>query len=663
MEKQLVEIVKKLENNVIYVSELAEDLKTYQKAVNFYYDLIKKGFEEEAYRKAKVNIKFFKEEGAFIHQMEFRHFITNLMFWEPLVALDRYQDINESHIVDCSKISSDLIKDYIDEKFILPYRTMFGHRKLNKTIHDMIYNLSRISTDFNIILGLTMNVETFMDVAKRNPRFNEIIRTTLDENMQPNEIESTLDALMHEQVSILKEEDNLLKPILLSKTGIKEKQLSEFALNGGLKPDLDGKTMPIPINSNFIVGGLKNSIHYYVDSIGGRKATIMNATVMGSSGHFSRMVMMLSTTVMMDGSLEDCRTVHPIRMHIKSKQHLKRLKGRNYRRLTSRVYSELKASDTHLIGEEILLRSPITCAGKHGICKKCYGALYYTNKDVYSIGGYSGSKITEPLGQAVLSTKHLLTTRSEKVEFTEGFDLFFEVGANEILFNPSPEVDISQYTLRIIKENIHEIVEFDDSEFNSFIKTFAIYDKVSDSNINIEEANMSDMFIAPELKDLIKKYTKSAKNSDYYEIPLDEFSGDERIFVVQIENNELTRPLYDMMHLLNREGNHGCDTVDKMAQGMLDLLIESKINSDSIHGEILVKPLIRDAHDILKYPDFKTYDSIKNYQILTVSKALENHPAVLVSLSFQNLERQLSNPATFRKTSSSFIDAFYRNKP
>ncbi len=74
---------------------------------------------------------------------------------------------------------------------------------------------------------------------------------------------------MGEQIKILLNDPgrNLLQPILKSGAGIKSKQLAEFSINGGFKPDLDGNTIPIPINSNFVVGGLSNVTNYYIDSL------------------------------------------------------------------------------------------------------------------------------------------------------------------------------------------------------------------------------------------------------------------------------------------------------------------------------------------------------------------------------------------------------------
>ena len=267
MENNIKEIIDLLSKRVFIISDIMESRETFNENLENIYDYLKQGFEIKELRTCPTYFRF--KETTEIHALQLRHFLTNLMFWEPLMRLDVSDKLDETYIIDCTKMSTKLIKNYIDNKIVIPYKRIVNNKKMNKVIHDMIYNLSRISTDFNIILGMSINIETFIDVAKRNPRFNEIIRTQLDENMQPTEIEEYLDKLMHEQIEILKndEKDNLLKPILKAGAGIKSKQLAEFSISGGLKPNLSGTTIPIPINTNYVVGGLRNISNYYIDSL------------------------------------------------------------------------------------------------------------------------------------------------------------------------------------------------------------------------------------------------------------------------------------------------------------------------------------------------------------------------------------------------------------
>lgn len=381
--------------------------------------------------------------------------------------------------------------------------------------------------------------------------------------------------------------------------------------------------------------------------------------------HFARKNMLLVSDIRLRDDDKICNSVHPIRMEIKTSEHLKRLVGRYYRTAGQHVYKVLDGTEKHLIGKEIFIKSPITCASKHGICKGCYGdVLYHTNRNGVGVGAFAGAIITNPVSQSVLSAKHLLTTTSEKMEFPDEFYKFFTLSANEIMLNvDNDDIELSDYSLVIIADNIVSINELDEGEINEFVTIFHIKNNKTGEYIEIFEKSNKDLYLTPEL---IKCMGINKKNKKVYEINLMELPDDIRLFLMEVENNELTRPLYNIMALLDTKDKRrdmGIETVDDIAQKMLDLLIESKINVMSVHGEVMIHPLIRSIEDILERPNFKRYDAIEDTQILTVSAALEKHPSVLIGLSFQYLGRQLLNPLTFKKKGKSFLDPFFKEQP
>jgi hypothetical protein len=654
------DIIQKLTNRILIVEKYTDTIKEFKAMIETHYDYLKQGFEYTELRSCPVHFKFFDTDEDVIHSLQLRHFVINAMLWEMMVRMGTYDRIDATYIIDATKVSSRTIKAYIDNQIIIPFRSEIGNRKLNTTIASSLDQLARIPTDFNIILGLSINMEVFIDMANKNQRFDEILHTKIDENMQPHEVEDYLKELTNEQFNILGTEENLLRPIIRAETGIKKEQYKEFAVNSGMTPDLDGITVPIPINANFIVGGLSNVTNYYLDSTKGRKSAIMNKTQMGRSGYFSRMTMLLSSDVKLSKTVHDCGTLHPIQITIKSAEHLRRLKGRNYRLPAGRTYMNIRGDEKYLIGHDILLRTPITCASKD-ICKTCYGNLYHTNKDLESVGGFAGTEITNPLSQRILSSKHLLTTQSVPIEFNDAFYDFFTLSANEIQMNSTnDDIDISKYSLILIKDNVQHIDAFDDVEFNSYIELLHIKDNRTGEITEFQELSGKELYITTILNELMKK---DRGNKEYYEIDMSKIPDDEGIFAVEISNNELTKPLYSIMDLMNKATHENCSTVDEMAQRMLDLLIESGIPSDSIHGEVIIRPLIRSADKVLERPNFRKYGDSAEYQIMTISSALRRHPSVLISMSFQDLNRQLINPLTFKKVEPSFIDHFFRDRP
>lgn len=388
MRQEVQDIISSYDNLCYIMENEMSDRKKYKKfIINIFYQL-REGFEIKELRECPVHFRF-KEDG-YIYTLQLRHFLTNIIFWEPLIALDSVDHLDETFIIDPKKISAGYIKSYIDQKIIIPFRNKISNKKLNMIIHDLIFNLSRISTDFNPILGMSISIESFIDVANKNERFNEILHTKVDPSWQPNEIEEYLHNLMREEIEILKKEENDLKPMLNAGAGIKDKQLFEFSGNIGLKPNISGETIPIPINSNLVVGGLNTVSGYFIDSLGGRKSLIMNKSKMGESGAFARRVLLLVSDVHLRKDKKHCRSITPISIEVKTKKHMERLIGRMYKLPHERNYKVLTENDTNVIGKKILIKSPITCSSKKGICECCYGPINYHTNYGLGIGSFAG---------------------------------------------------------------------------------------------------------------------------------------------------------------------------------------------------------------------------------------------------------------------------------
>lgn len=651
-------IIQSLASNVVVIDSKMTSKKDYAEYIESIFQHLRDGFEEKRLREAPVYYRLHKDSPVLT--MQLRHFLTNLMFWEPFVGLGIVDLLDEKHIVDTSKLSSDYIKDYIDTFYITPFSDLVSNKKLNVILADMIYDLSRISNEFSILLGLTVNIETFIDVANKSPRFDEIIHTKVDESLQPSEVEDQLNALTKEEMQILLDVPNPLTPILKVGSGIKSKQLAEMTINGGFKPDISGNTMPVPINTNLLVGGLSSVPSYYIDATAGRKALINNKDKMGSSGYFTRKVIMSVCDIYLREDEDTCTSINPIEYEIKSIKHLKRLIGRYYRRPYQRTYRLLKGDETDLIGTRIMVKSPITCTSHSGICKACYGPrLYHTNKGI-CVGSYAGTRISNPVGQRILSTKHVLTTDSVTIKFNEKFHELFAMSANEIVVNTHSQV-LDDYSIIIHADNIVSLEELNEGELTEFMVCFDVRNNVTNEVFCIHAEDNNEIYLYPDFREILGMNKRGTRAT--YEMKISDIPDDCKLFVVPIENNELTKPLYALMGLLDNKkavAELGIKTVNDMAQRMLDLLIESKINVPAVHGEILLYPLIRDENDILNRPDFSKYLGMDQSTILTVSSVLEKNPSPLIGLAFGYLERQLKTPLTYEKTGKSYIDPFFR---
>lgn len=659
MEQHLQDVVDYHKDNVINLYEHMVDKDTYADYVESVYDSIKLGFEIKEYREQIVTFRF-RPDSELI-QLQFRHYLTNLMLWHAFVRLDATDKLDRSCLLDMGQISKKHLKSYFDNKIIIPCRSKVTNMEMNKIVAYTLHELTRISTDFNIILGMSMNIEGFIDLSKTNKRFDEIIRTKLDDELQPIEIESLIGSLLKEEIQILADSDTLFAPMIRSGTGVNPKQLAELTISGGLKPDLHDQTVPIPINTNLIVGGLNSVSSYYIDALGGRKAMILNVTEMGRSGHFARKMMLLGSISDLDRSGEACNSISPISITIKNEKYLKLFDGRYYKLPHWRKYKVLDINDKSLIGQTIYIKSPCTCSSEHGICRECYGeTLYHINKDVH-VGLLAGATTTNPISQKILSSKHILATKSKLIKFCDDFYKFFSLRGNEIYTCPVLE-NPKNYEIVIIQDNVVKTEALSDGDITDFVPLFHVKNLKTGEMHEIHAEKMQDIYIDP---DFVKMIGINGKRATARSINMMDIDDEQRIGVMEIFNNPLTKPLYDMINLLNsstKRKSMNIITIDDLVQKMADLIIESGIDTVSIHPEVLMSQLIRDKNNIMERPKFNTFKGLREYVIETLDSSLSKHKSPIIGMSFQYLKRQLTDPMTFKKDGSSILDPLFKVK-
>lgn len=656
------------QGKVIVVEEVLRSKSKYNKMRELLLGQLKAGFEIKEIRSHMIEYKFHHMDTE-TYTMELRHLYIHLCLWYPFVALEKYEDIDETCLIDMTEINGWTRKKFYDEKIIIPYRECVSNEELNSILHRTRHLLASISRDFNDIIGNSMDMYSFIKLSEKCPEFNSMLGLRIPVDMQPADAETMLDEKQEELIEILRTHENVLQPILKAKGSLKEKQLMEFFSCKGFVPDINGDTIPIPINGNFTHGGLGTVSNYYLEANSSIKALLANAFDMGNAGYFSKQVMELCAGYKISQTIEDCGTLRSLRIEIKSKNHLKLLSGQYYYTRKSKRLRTLTVEKTNLIGKTVYLRNVATCAcGGIEICPTCYGKLSSINGNGFSIGALAALTITEPVGQNILSTKHLNTTKSNKIGFNDNFDRFFMLQSNEIYMNLEIE-GINKKTILLRNDILERMNEFDDGDINAYIKEVQIRDEKTGEIFTVSEESEKEMFLSPELNKVLNKLPKKLRQGEYTEIPFNRLEstmdddGDEviRLFILQINNNELTKPLYDIKNLLNsKKHRNGIDDIDMLYQRLLDLLIEADIMAPACFSQILMRPLLRKSDNIINYPNFKKYDQLENYTVLTIDRAQVKNPSVILSISSHSLGLQLADVSTFKKQAPSFLDPLFK---
>lgn len=611
-------------------------------------------------------------------------YLLNLIMWSMLVRTD--VEICSYHVFFDKEITKDTIKDYIDKFLIDVSRKRFTNIELNNTIDDTLCMFHDID-QFSMFFSNTVNLEDNIFLMNSHKDFYECMHADLS-GVPIEDVKSVGMDYANKAIDIMKNSkeylgyDHCLADACRASEGINPKQFKEFTINIGTKPDGRGGIFDHPIPTSFINGGVSNPLDYFIESSTGRTAQIIKYNNVGSSGHFARLLGLNN----MDSWLHedpnyDCCSQNFLEIVIKDKKTLKMLNNRYYRLDPRGMEMIIKASkDTHLIGKRIYLRSPITCASAargQGYCYKCYGDLAYTVYDAgihfgVNIGRIASECLSSGLTQKLLSAKHLLETFVEKITWSKEFYDFFEVEGNVIKIDSDMEPSELK-DLRFVFDP--EMIEYDNEEdddisfndeesgsssiYNQYICKFDIIRNSTGEVYEISNDKNAKLYISGELNSIIRKNGEPVDGKIY--IDFSELKDASSLFIILIQNNELSKTLEHLENLLNKNSTINGLNIHQLLQALLDTVNEGGIKIASTHIELIVSNQVRDANDKLKKP--KWYELNPKYEIYSLNKALTDNPSITISMSYQKVSKLLYNPLSFKKSASSFMDLFFMEQP
>src|SRR5690606_27248559 len=205
-------------------------------------------------------------------------------------------------------------------------------------------------------------------------------------------------------------------------------QLSQLAGMRGLVADPTGRTIEIPIKSNFREG--LTVLEYFISTHGTRKGLADTALRTAASGYLTRRLVDVAQDVIVRE--EDCGTTDGIYVSaIKeqagdTEQIVEPLRDRIAGRISAEQVVDPRTGrviieENQLIDEEIateiedagiesvLIRSVLTCRSRYGVCVRCYGRDLASGQLVEvgeAVGIIAAQSIGEPGTQLTMRTFH-----------------------------------------------------------------------------------------------------------------------------------------------------------------------------------------------------------------------------------------------------------------
>lgn len=632
----------------LIMDDVLANVLTYRVIYQDILDLMKWGFEIKEVREKPIRFKFHKEDKKY-HKLQMRHFLSNMILWYAFAVTDSADIMDESFIHNFVGTGNKEIMEYINNK-ILPNVDADLYTQ-NKIVDEIVYNMNAIAAAFAPIMGLGISVYSIIQMEKNNPEISNLIFGSIDPTLQPKQIEEELDRRTERLIQLFSEIDNDLKPLFVSGKNLSHGQFKEIAVKIGLKSDINGIVIPHMLDCNILVDGINKPSFFYIVAQSGRKSLILTKTKMGVPGAFSKKMNTNTTAAVLRKDYEMCNSIRPVMYHVNDDKFLKLLDKRYYYDDRGEMRCIDYEHNKDLIGKDIPVRSPCTCTSEEGICRFCYGDLYEINKDLFSAGAYAATKETNPIGQSILSSKHLQATHSNSVMFPAQFDDMFELTINEVSLRDDIEIGDEKFYLYL---NNIQVEETEESEVY-FVTEFSIINADGEVKYNISEDNQAKLYLSNQLTALCRKTKDRTLTFD-----LDNLDDDSSVlFFVEVKNKELTKPAQNIEKLLNTKDKLGCKTIDELCQKIAEQKIDAGFNFELVHDEMMIRELIRKASNEYERPDFSANGDISDYTILRLNSALFKNPSPIVSLSYGYLRKQLLSPELYHKHEDSHLDPLF----
>lgn len=657
--------------------------KTYEEFDSLYYKIyyaICASIRKPLCEGFKIRFKFYHDDDT-IYELTMNKLLLNMNAWRPLIELqllknryNRFNVLDESFIIGI--MMSDSLRVGLESKVIkILSDNGIPFERISELLKTVIERYQEASIEFALTsISSIMTYESiFLNDYMKSEKIRELNNMKIPQSMQTVEVEELLRKKTNELIDEFKVTKNPIYYISRAGNHIKQKQVQELYLSYGQIPNVDGNVIPYTMQGNGLSTGYLDPATYYIAGTGARLSSIMNKAHMGEAGYLSRNLILASRTMTLSKYVYDCGTKHMLHLTVTDGTFLHRLENKWFcERLGDPLQLIHYEDHKHLIGKKIWVRSLITCAGGDEVCHVCYGKDSHLVMNMPGMAIFNTEVYSEPVGQNILSTKHLLFTAANKISFSKSFDKYFKFNAGDIFLKDKDEWDLNiptdHLSIRIEEGNVVAINRQDMIEYNTFGNNiespFYIYNSKTKEYEAIEIINYESMFIdAPSMKFFKLITDKKMDGRKYYEIPLDVLSSEleGRLLSIDIKNNGLTDNLYMIMDLINKNANK-YDDYNLLAQEFFEILIKAGIRCRHVQAEVILNRLIRDANDIYQRPDFSKFAN-PQYKILTLNQALLNYKAPTIGFSYQENKRQILSDALYdEKNGSSYLDPLYATK-
>lgn len=263
--------------------------------------------------------------------------------------------------------------------------------------------------------------ETEMEVEKIQDNFNQGLLTLEEKKRITNKLWIDATENLADLTWDAIDEENPVK-IIIKSGGARasREQLKQLSAIKGLVVDPMGKIIEVPTKSNYRQG--LNIFEYVISARGARKGLTDSALKTADAGYLTRRLHDVAHDMIV--RLEDCNTDEGLTVNSSGERgdkFLARVAGRftledvkdKKGTVIVKAQTLIQDEELKLIEEagisKIVVRSPLFCKSKQGVCLRCYGTDLATQKEVeigVPVGVLAAQSIGEPGTQLTMRVRH-----------------------------------------------------------------------------------------------------------------------------------------------------------------------------------------------------------------------------------------------------------------
>lgn len=263
-----------------------------------------------------------------------------------------------------------------------------------------------------------------LDIAEAQIRNDKNLTDAQKSEMVEKLYDKANSRIMEETYNSELERKNQLALQVASKARGNKTQLAAFISTPGTYSDPSGKMVPMFIRHSFAEG--LSPAEYWAGSFGARTGVVSTKTATAKGGAFGKLLS--ASAIAQVVTEEDCETDGGLPVKVDDDDNIGAVLARpagGYKAgtvITKNVLSDLRKDKRH---DEIVVRSPVTCGCKDGVCSRCAGIRETGGFPPigYNLGTNAASAFAERITQGALNVKHSGKKTTGKGTY-QGFNMF-----------------------------------------------------------------------------------------------------------------------------------------------------------------------------------------------------------------------------------------------